>query len=126
MEYSKQVLERANKAIEICKAVLQGKEIEYCPKRTEDWEQVTDPSFDFWDNDYRVKEKPTYVPFTFEDVKDLIGKPVLSKCNIFSFVVVSISHAGVGFYGTSDCGFGYLLENFTFLDGSPCGKIQNK
>ena len=71
---------------------------------------------------YRVKEQPKepeYVPFTFEDAEHLIGKPVKHKKDSWVEVITYCNENE-----TSSCMYEDLLRDYTFLDGSPCGKLK--
>lgn len=125
MEHTKEVLERAKKAIEIGTAILQGKEIEWAHPNSENWNIIYEPALNFQTSDYRVKPEPKYVPFTFEDAKDLIGKAVKSEELVC--IITSIDDEGNMFFGgQSHFDFKELLNDFKFLDGTPCGKLENQ
>jgi hypothetical protein len=125
MEYDKETLRKAAMAVEIGKAILEGKEVESSYKNKEDFSRIINPSFDFRSYDYRVKEEPIYVPFTFEDAKDLIGKAVIKKGVTLVKQIIVVNSNEVGF-DANNVSFENLLDLYTFIDGSPCGKIQNK
>lgn len=72
--------------------------------------------------DYRVKEEPKvpeYIPFTFEDAEFLIGKVVKCKTQDYTAMIISCTESG-----TNVDDWKPLLDDFTFLDGSPCGKLK--
>jgi len=72
---------------------------------------------------YRIKPEPPapkYRPFTYEEAKtQLLGKTVISKTgeqmNIVSSVTTSYT------MGTT---YENMLEQFMFLDGTPCGVLE--
>lgn len=72
---------------------------------------------------YFVLEKVVeeYVPFDFED--DLAGKVMITIGKTTKLIITSQQENWVN---THDLTFTYqeLLEKFTFLDGSPCGKLK--
>lgn len=81
-----------------------------------------------WDEayEYRFKpEEPEYVPYTFEDAKELIGKPVKNKKLDFMYLIIDIDSSGVRM-GTSSLLYPYsnLLEHYTDIDGNPLGKLK--
>ena len=124
MEYSEEVLERAKIAVEIGNAILQGKEVQF--EDSDSWEHSDTPSLNFSSYNYRVKPEPKYVPFTFEDAKDLIGKVIKSKKDNTVASIVMCTSLAVYYGSDSGCKYGYLFTEFTFLDGTPCGKIKNQ
>lgn len=63
-----------------------------------------------------------YVPFDFED--DLLGNRIIDKeTRKHKSIITSQVERGIG---TDDEAILYkdLLEDFTFLDGNPCGKLK--
>ena len=107
--------------IAVMQAHADGKEIESANNSLTDkiWYYTRDPIWNWSENDYRVKQAPEYVPFTFEDWEVMVDgivkhktKPIIEK--LTSFCDESVNAI---FYNE-------LLEEFTFLDGSPCGKLK--
>ena len=105
--------------IAVMQAFADGREIEYYYPSTEKWYKTKDPVWDWNTNDYRVKESPEYIPFTFEDAEFLIGKAVKSRDEKWIEILTWASENG-----TSDITYETLLDEYTFLDGSPCGKLK--
>lgn len=103
--------------IAVMQAYVNGKEIETFDGKV--WHHVNIPFWNWNDVDYRVKEKPKYVPFSFEDAEFLIGKTVRCKSQDYVALIISVTKDG-----TSVDDFKPLLDDFTFLDGSPCGKLK--
>ena len=106
--------------IAVMQAYEDGKEIEYTNKNSPmDWLKTKDPLWDWNASDYRVKKATEYVPFTFEDAEHLIGKVIKSKDENWIELLT--------FFGedyTSNITYEALLRDYTFLDGSPCGKLK--
>lgn len=75
------------------------------------------------DCEYRIKpkSKPKYVPFTFEDAELFMNRIVIAKDKSCKAVITYSDDEDV-LLGTVGRDYKYLLEDFTFLDGSPCGK----
>lgn len=122
IEYSKEVLERAMKAVEIGQAVLDGKEIEYRYRNDfRQWFGVHTPSLNFDEYNYRVKPEPKYVPFSFEDANDLMGKVIKKMDGTHVQKIVQLNRDYV-FAGVGIMDYEWLLKYYTFLDGTPCGK----
>lgn len=74
---------------------------------------------------FRIKPEQKLVPFTFEDAESLIGKIIVSKDKT---VYETINQLNINEINCSSyCyEYQYLLNYFTFLDGSPCGKYVNE
>jgi hypothetical protein len=72
MNYSVEVLEKAKMAVEIGQAILDGRKIEFKNGKFNIWNETNCPLLDFSMSNYRVKPETKYIPFTFEDAKDLI------------------------------------------------------
>ena len=104
--------------IAIMQAFTDGKEIEYSFINGS-WYDDKNPCWNWVDYNYRVKHTPEYVPFTFEDAEFLIGKTVRCKSQDYVALIISVTKDG-----TSVDDFKPLLDDFAFLDGSPCGKLK--
>ena len=119
---------RANKIKEflpLFTKIAEGKQIQY---RTQNdvWIDIAlDAVWEIEDEDepsmWRVKPESQLVPFTFEDAEFLIGKAVRNKESKYIATITSVREFDCRIFIDTD--FNYLLENFTFLDGSPCGKL---
>ena len=119
---------------EIMLAFERGEQIEFISKdlkSSADWTAMTqEPEWNWSDFDYRVKPKPKYVPFeTAEEFitaqrkkgRFVIDKKSGTKYNIFinaSNIVYLTSMYSFGFIGTLQ----KIFDEFTFTDGTPCGK----
>lgn len=82
--------------------------------------------FDFIKFEYRVAPEPKYIPFDFSDAEFLIGKIVKSKDGSVVSMIVGVGNASGVCVGDVDYDFNELLDTYTFLDGTPCGKISDK
>ena len=71
---------------------------------------------------YRIKPEPKLVPFTFEDVDLLIGKAVKSKTKNVITLIQVVYPKNVMMHGFDTISYYCLLQNWEFIDGSPCGK----
>lgn len=102
---------------DVIKAWADGAEIEF--KEAVSNNAWRDCPYPIWDYkfDYRVKPSPKYVPFTWEDREFLRGKWIRNIS--YEIVIYSISRERV-----NDMTFSRLLSDYTFLDGSPCGKLE--
>ena len=120
--------------IEVMQAYERGEQIEIRMKtipENDEWDTMTqEPEWNWSDFDYRVKPKPKYVPFeTAEEFitaqrkkgRFVIDKKSGTKYNIFinaSNIVYLTSMYSFGFIGTLQ----KIFDEFTFTDGTPCGK----
>ena len=84
-----------------------------------DWYDTVNPTFGFT-VDYRIKPKQEYVPFTFEDRELFRGKWV-EGITKNEYLILALGEEGVTL-NREFIAYDTLLKNFTFLDGSPCGK----
>jgi len=79
-----------------------------------------------WNEDveYRIKPKSELIPFDFTDAEKLIGKVVRHKEGFDCVAVLlecNLQHICIG----NDFEiYEVLLQDYTFLDGSPCGKLK--
>lgn len=105
--------------IAIMQAYEDGKKIEICGKTEKVWHNAILPDWNWAVCDYRIKQEPEYVPFTFEDAEFLIGKPVKHKKDSWVEIITYCNKNE-----TSSCMYEDLLRDYTFLDGSPCGKLK--
>ena len=87
------------------------------------WHDVTSISvFNNFNNEFRIYTEPKLVPFTFEDVDLLIGKAVKSKSKDIITLIQVLYPKNVMMHGFDTVSYYCLLQNWEFIDGSPCGK----
>lgn len=74
----------------------------------------------------RIKPEPEYIPFTFEDAEQLIGKVIRPKNELHKLILLisMINFSGVFLEDEITITYTSLLSDYTFLDGSPCGKLK--
>ena len=122
--------EEVLQAIEVMKAFVDGKKIEYAPKDTNAYSDCEYPNFDFSRFDYRIKK--CYRPFisVFELMEGRFCKNgnliyVKSKETGDIFLIfeyfVKTNHISIANRLVT---MEKLFEEFTFLDGSPCGILE--
>lgn len=114
--------EKAKELLPIIEAFANGKEVEYFNgyEWTTTWHDT-----DFSDNsiNYRIKSEQKLVPFTFEDdAENIIGKAIRSKSKDVILLIQVVNNKNVMLHGFDTISFYCLLQNWEFLDGSPCGK----
>lgn len=125
--------------IEVMKAYAEGKKIQWSPKDTPDWNDcVGCPDWNWGVIDYRIKPEPNYRPYkdTEEMIEDFrkkvgMGYPKLFLPSVwvkrkdgsdfaklitefgYSCVWISVNPVGIT--------MSKLFQDYTYLDGSPCG-----
>ena len=119
--------------IEVMQACERGEQIEFCytDEVIKVWQDTNGkPLWNWGDTDYRVKPKPKYVPFeTAEEFitaqrkkgRFIIDKKSGTKYNIFinaSNIVYLTNIYSFSFLSTLK----KIFDEFTFTDGTPCGK----
>lgn len=112
--------ESLNKHWEVIDAWRKGAEVE-CYKYNK-WISVDEPSW-YNDYEYRVKSTPEYIPFDFTDAEFLIGKLIKSKVSDWVCIINACTFEKC-WSGDTAYAYKILLNSFTFLDGSPCGKLK--
>jgi len=90
------------------KRYLSGKTFETCH-----WEE----------KEWRIKEEPEYIPFDESDAGFLLGKIGIDKKYLGKRFICEVSKNKVWFRD-SWVYFQQLFEDYTFLDGTPCGKLK--
>ena len=104
----------------VFKAWLKGAKIEYFSDKQ--WWDIPDPDFRE-EMQYRIKPEPEYIPFTFEDAEQLIGKTIKSKSGNSIYIITAINYEYIGIW-KNNINYDQLFDIYTFLDGSPCGKLK--
>ena len=121
--------ERAKELLPIIKAFVDGKDVEVL--NTDKWELVSNPS---WSpaTKYRIKPEPKYRPF--EDAEECWEE--MQKHQPFGWIIGKSNHirriiesTGSMFtcngnnvlIGSAWKSFEYMFEQYTFVDGTPCG-----
>lgn len=116
--------------IEVEKAYLEGKEIEYnhgvCG-----WTPCLRPLWNWADCDYRVKPKPQYRPFeSVEEVMEAIKEHghFLRRKTTDTYKIIREYDFGYIWIGLNVVGdsFESAFDNYTFADGTPFGKLMTE
>lgn len=102
-------------------AFEKGAIIEYYDEPYQMWIIATDPSWNKFSK-YRIKPEPKYIPFTWEDREELRGKWLKRKDYNVEKLPTTICNKDV-MIGDQFYSYKELLKDFTFLDGTPCGKL---
>jgi len=111
--------EGAKKWAKEIQAFADGKEIQLWNNHF--WQDVDSPVFHN-DGEYRIKPESKLIPFDFSDAEKLIGKAVKSKNAEMLRSITDIGEESV-YFSVNRVTFSTLLNSYTFLDGSPCGKV---
>lgn len=114
--------EKAKELSELFKAYSEGKIIEYKSPGAECWDVDNNFGGSILAIQYRIKPEPKLVPFTFEDAEFLIGKPIRSKQKNVVLLIQVVYQKSIMMHGFDTISYYSLLQNWEFLDGSPCGK----
>lgn len=119
-------MRKPHKHAEVIKAWAEGYEIQVMQKGSKQWIDAISPIVAWYeDYEYRIKPEPKYVPFTFEDAKYFIGKTVINKKSGSLHIITSLFKPSEEIRIRSTCySLKAFLDDFTFLDGSPCGKLE--
>ena len=115
----------ARTAAEVLDAFARGKELEWC-NDTGVWLPVVNPTFNFNDNKYRIKEEPKYR--SFKDKEECWAE--MQKHSPFGWIrngdyyqnICGLTTVAVHLDTYID-GFSYKVafNKFTFIDGTPFG-----
>lgn len=109
---------------DVIEAFKNGENVEY-KDTTGEWSTSYAPAF-LPEMEYRVKPKQEYVPFDFSDAESLIGRIVKFKNGRIIGIVTAVDEF-YSFIGNTPIKYDYLFDNYTCMDGTPCGKLkQNK
>jgi hypothetical protein len=111
----------AKKMWPIMKAYAEGKTIQTKTKESDVWGDFPEPNFDSENLEYRIKLKPKFVPFTFED--NLVGKVIVRK-RFSSREMITVQTSSDVRNDSMPISYKELLELYVFSDGSPCGKME--
>ena len=117
----------ARKAAEVMFAYADGKEIEWTHRNVYNWARASTPTFDWCQNDYRIKPQPKYRPF--KDAEEcwqemLKHQPfgwVKTEAGEYRFIDRVTSEVHLADQGKSYSAFCGALESYTFADGEPFG-----
>lgn len=128
---------------EIMKAYVEGKQLQYKYYTFDAWTDCDNPQFNFELFQYRIKpevKEPTYRPYKdcdemIEDFNTRFG--VIHDKELLPLIWIKYKETGskflITFFGeqeiTASCGnwsLRHASDNFTYLDGSPCGKLEEE
>jgi hypothetical protein len=101
-----------------------GGELELWSSYLKEWVKLIKEDGVKLDDILRIKpvEQPQYRPYTFEEAKEVFTKDawVIEASSGDYYLVTGIFKDAVEF-GQPECDYETLLENYTHLDGIPCG-----
>lgn len=111
--------------IAVMQAYEEGKQIQCLYE--EIWKDMDkEPVWNWGLVEYRVKPEPCVRPYTFEELVEAIkehGIAVQSKREDTIHTIMSVNRNVVGFLCGAES-FHSFLENNIWLDGSPCGVVE--
>ena len=106
----------------LIKAWADGAEVQWFQEHGKVWVDSREPIS--WNSElkYRIKPQPKLVSLTFDDAEFLIGRVVKAKDGTHLSLITAASDAIV-VINSDICTYSTLRDSYTFLDGSPCGKV---
>lgn len=132
--------EEAKHLSDVLKAYSEGKKIEVrfrrdmrCDMNWGDWEEYDGKKYAFISTptaEWRIKEEPKYRPYTnaeeFLIAQKEHGCYIKEKRNNFYTIPWNICDKGVDIIinSSKSISFGYLLADYTWQDGTPCGVME--
>ena len=125
-------------AQEAALAWAHGKKVEAVRIGRNDWAEIAPPGeepktdrcssaiFALPGRRFRLAPEPVMRPLTIEEWKGYLGAGVIYKANgdLSTVLGVSPGRELVSVYANQGFSPEEMLENFTFLDGSPCGVME--
>ena len=114
--------------IKVMQAFEDGKKIEGKPKGKDDWTICDYPSWNWQSCEFRIKKEPKYIPFGWSDREQLRGKWVGLKEKNEEYLITGfeLTRSAYVFFNEECVSFRELFEQYEFLDGSPCGKLEEE
>lgn len=116
----------AKKLVPIIEAYAQGKTIQVFQEQSNIWADKTSPCFDGLPEHYRIKPEPIYVPYS--NLREVLEDSIehnswIKNKNTGEIVqILHITHRRVMIDNDNPI-FGRLFEEYTWWDGTPCGKL---
>lgn len=116
-------------------ALRKGKIIQHYNDMFSKWEDINPSFLSFADifECYRIKPEPKYVPFTWEDREQLRGKWIKHKVTGEECMITQLGKiikpgvlSHVIKLTETWTSLSIIFDNYTFLDGSICGKFINE
>lgn len=107
----------------VIEAFKNGADVEVSENGCNKWCVTTDPMFDFYGFDYRIKPKQQYIPFDFTDADDIIGRVVRNKQHKCLSIITNVFEMSVS-VGGARVSYSDFLNDYEFSDGEPCGKLK--
>lgn len=115
--------------IAVMQAFADGKEIEVRPVGTDDWVPALTPVWNWSCFEYRIKPEPKLRAYTFKELQEKMmeGKvAVKQKGEKRIFAIVQVFDDYIKLSEWKDLPYEELLETYHWLDGSPCGVIEEE
>lgn len=119
--------EECKSLLPIIAAFAEGKEVqwrvksngypEYCWNTLESSHQ-----FEGIQHEFRIKPEKKVIPFDFSDAKDIIGKAIKHKRSNLVTLIFRVGTSYIRHIENDDTHFKTLMDDYTFIDGSSCGK----
>lgn len=121
--------EKAKEAAEVMKAYADGKEIEFKPKKAENWRLCQEKGvlfFNWQDSEYRIKKEPTYRPFKNkkECWEEMLKHQPFGwiRNGVYYQLIRNVNNASIYVdYFVKEFNYEEALGDFIFIDGTPFG-----
>ena len=107
-----------HKHADVIIAWANGAIIEFKSSPKDNWCYIHNPSFCV-NTQYRVKPSDEYIPFDYSDAEVLLGQTVKAKDDSEYRLIYVCSTSYCSGYN-----YNYMFEHYTFLDGTPFGKLN--
>lgn len=119
--------EDTEKKILVMQAYSRNEEIEVYvskPKELAGWDTCTNPTWNWYNLDYRIKPSPKYIPYTMEDLDAMEYNDrivIFPNSNETRFPIQSYALNSIMISKDNNVGWSYqyLADNATHIDGRP-------
>lgn len=116
--------DRAKELLPVIKGFAEGRDVEYFSEMKNKWLSCDEDPDWYDDESYRLKELPVYAPFSYQDIDNLRGKWVKNNFDVEHMTTKIHPNSSRPIYNGEWYSFEELFHRFTFLDGTPCGKLK--
>lgn len=102
------------------KDIMYGILIDIDTLKERDFFMVSEGKYKFNGTYFYPTGMSKYRPYTWEEISKFLGKTIKRKDDNYMAIITAIKiEEGILFI--NDISVSYLLENYTWLDGTPCG-----
>ena len=119
---------KEEKIIKILQAFLDHKTIRFKSRDERKWRECNidedNMGWNFDDNEYEIKPTHTYRPYKPEELDQVLGRHIRYKSKDLCVIAINGYRKDEILVGINWFTFEETLEIFEYLDGSPCGKLE--